>query len=122
MSNKNTTRRGFLQKVGVTVAAATVIDKEAYADINLNRFSSEQDRLNFLETYKIWVNEYIEVVESEKLNHDNIANKHKIMELSAQADSWRHQIIEYLEHEDFKEKYVTLSNKFADSITPELEA
>ena len=122
MSNKNTSRRGFLQKLGVTVGAATLIDKEAFADINPNRFSSKQDRRQFLENYKVWVNEYIEVVEKEKINNADVSNKHKIMELSAQADGWQEQIKEYLKEDAFKQEYIALSKQFADAITPELEA
>lgn len=92
------------------------------ADINLNRFSLKQDRLQFLENYEVWVNEYIKVVEKEKSSEFDIANKHKIMELSAQADGWQEQIKEYLKDENFKQKYIALSKQFAEAITPELEA
>ncbi len=122
MSNQNTNRRGFLQKLGVTVGAAALLDKEALADINPNRFSSIQDRRQFLDKYKIWVHEYIQVVEKEKSNKLDIANKHKIMELSAQADGWQEQIKEYLNDDDFKQEYIALSKQFAEAITPELEA
>ncbi|PKQ63311.1 hypothetical protein [Labilibaculum manganireducens] len=122
MSNQNSTRRGFFQKLGLTVGAAALIETEALADINLNRFSSEEDRKSFLLTYETWVNDYIEVVEKEKLLKSDISNKHRIMELSDQASGWQEQIKEYLQHDDFKNKYISLSKKFAESITPELEA
>ncbi|MDQ1771814.1 hypothetical protein GQR60_15350 [Labilibaculum sp. A4] len=122
MSNQNSTRRGFFQKLGLTVGAAALIETEALADINLNRFSSEEDRNSFLLTYETWVNDYIEVVEKEKLSKSDISNKHRIMELSDQASGWQEQIKEYLQHDDFKNKYISLSKKFAESITPELEA
>ncbi|MDM8159820.1 hypothetical protein QUH73_08350 [Labilibaculum sp. K2S] len=122
MSNQNSTRRGFFQKLGLTVGAAALIETEALADINLNHFSSEEDRKSFLLTYETWVNDYIEVVEKEKLSKSDISNKHRIMELSDQASGWQEQIKEYLQYDDFKNKYISLSKKFAESITPELEA
>ncbi|WP_461631676.1 hypothetical protein [Labilibaculum euxinus] len=122
MSNQNSTRRGFFQKLGLTVGAAALIETEALADINLNRFSSKEDRKSFLLTYETWVNDYIEVVEKEKLSKSDISNKHRIMELSDQASGWQEQIKEYLRHDDFKNKYISLSKKFAESITLELEA
>lgn len=121
MSNQNSTRRGFLQKLGVTVGAVALINNEVLADINLNSYSSEQDRKDFLLKYEIWINDYIEVVEKEKLSNSEISNKHRIMELSEQANGWQPQIKEYLKHEDFKGKYISLSMQLADSITPELE-
>lgn len=122
MSNQNSTRRSFFQKLGLTVGAAALIETEALADINLNRFSSEQDRENFLQQYETWVNSYIEVVEKEKLSKSDLSNKHRIMELSEQANGWQEQIKEYLQHDDFKNRYISLSKQFAESITPELEA
>lgn len=122
MNTKNSTRRGFLQKLGVTVGATALLDKEVLADINLNRYSSEKDRKDFLLKYERWINDYIEVVEKEKLSNSDISNKHRIMELAEQANGWQSQIKEYLQHEDFKGKYIVLSMQLADSITPELEA
>ncbi|WP_372752173.1 hypothetical protein [Labilibaculum sp.] len=122
MSNQNSTRRVFLQKLGVTVVAATAVNKELFADVNLNRFSSKQDRTDFLQQYEKWINEYIEVVDKEKSSKTDVANKHRIMELSEQASGWKEQIKEYLQHDDFKQKYISLSTKFAEAITPELEA
>jgi len=121
MSNQNSTRRGFLQKLGITVGATALIDKEVLADINLNHYSSEQDRKDFLLKYETWINDYIEVVEKEKLSYSEISNKHRIMELSEQANGWQSQIKEYLKHEEFKDKYIALSMQFAEVITPELE-
>jgi hypothetical protein len=122
MSNQNSTRRSFFQKLGLTVGAAALIETEALADINLNRFSSEQDREVFLQKYETWINSYIEVVEKEKLSNSDLSNKHRIMELSEQADGWQEQIKEYLKHDDFKNRYISLSKQFAESITSELEA
>lgn len=122
MSNQNSTRRSFFQKLGLTIGAVTIIEKEALADININRFSTKQDREVFLQKYETWINSYIEVVEKEKLSKSDLSNKHQIMELSEQADGWQEQIKEYLKHDDFKQRYISLSQKFAESITPELEA
>lgn len=99
-----------------------LLETEVLAEVNPNRFSSEHDRAGFLERYENWVNQYIEVVEKEKLNKTDISNKHRIMELSEQANGWNDELKEYLKHDDFKSKYIKLSSKFAEAITPELEA
>ncbi|MPQ47886.1 twin-arginine translocation signal domain-containing protein [Marinifilum sp. N1E240] len=122
MSNQNNTRRGFLQKLGLTVGAAVVLDSEVLAEINPNKYSNETERNEFLNQYEIWVNDYISVVENEKKDSNNVENKKRIMHLSAQAEEWPAQIKEYIKHDDFKQKYFELSKQFAEVITPELEA
>ncbi|WP_421919961.1 twin-arginine translocation signal domain-containing protein [Marinifilum sp.] len=122
MSNQNTNRRSFLQKLGLTAGAVALIDSEVLADVNVNKYSKPEDREAFLTRYEKWVNQYIQVVEEEKKNSENIANKKRIMELSEEADGWQNQIKEYIKHDDFKERYFELSKKFANAITPELEA
>ena len=123
MSNQNnTSRRDFLQKLGLTVGAATLIDSEVLADVNPNKYSSVEDREAFLTRYEKWVDQYIDVVEEEKKNKENIENKKRIMELSEEANGWQEQIKEYIKHDDFKAKYLEVSKRFANSITPELEA
>lgn len=122
MSNQNNTRRGFLQKLGLTVGAAALIDTEVLADVNPNKYSSADERADFLSRYENWVDQYVEVVENEKKDQMNLENKKRIMALSDEADGWQSQIKEYIRHDDFKEKYIELSKRFANAITPDLEA
>jgi len=122
MSNQNSTRRGFFQKLGLTAGGAALLESEELANVNTNRFSTLQDRSAFLEKYEKWVDEYIEVVEMEKQQAQDLSNKHRIMELADQADGWQNQIKEFVKHDDFKNKYLSISKRFAEAITPELEA
>jgi hypothetical protein len=122
MSSQNNTRRGFLQKLGLTVGAAALIDTEVLADVNPNKYSSANERADFLSRYENWVDQYVEVVENEKKDQMNLENKKRIMALSDEADGWQSQIKEYIRHDDFKEKYIELSKRFANAITPDLEA
>jgi hypothetical protein len=122
MEKQNTSRRAFFQKLGLTIGAAALIETEALADINPNKYSNADDRKAFLSRYEKWVDQYIDVVEEEKKSKENISNKKRIMELSEEANGWQEQIREYIRHDDFKDKYISLSKKFADSITPDLEA
>lgn len=122
MKKHSTTRRVFFAKLGLTIGAAALIETEALADISLNQTSSREERDRFLFQYEKWVNQYIEVVEEEKKSKLNIENKKRIMELSDEAQSWQSKIKEYIQHDDFKDKYIALSKKFANTITPELES
>lgn len=122
MEKQDNSRRGFFKKLGLAVGATALVDTEVLADINPSKYSDVEERNEFLSQYENWVNQYIEVVEEEKKNNSNIANKKRIMELSAEADGWQNQIKEYIKYDDFKNRYIEISKRFANSITPELEA
>ena len=121
MSNRDTTRRRFFQKLGLTIGAAAVIETEALADINPNKYSTAKERAAFLVSYEKWVNGYIAVVEAEKKDRTNLENKQRMVDLASEAEVWQNQIKEYIRHADFKDKYIELSKKLADCITSELE-
>ncbi|NOU58987.1 hypothetical protein [Marinifilum caeruleilacunae] len=122
MKKQDTSRRAFFKKIGLGIGAAALIETEAYADINMNKYSTPEERDDFISRYENWVEQYIDVVEEEKRNQNNIENKKRIMELSAEADGWQNQIKEYIKHDDFKERYIEVSKKFASVITVDLES
>ncbi|MFT5750424.1 MAG: hypothetical protein ACI93S_001707 [Ancylomarina sp.] len=119
---KKDNRRKFIQKLGVTVGAATLLDSEAMASVGNMETSKDIERSKFLSNYENWVNQYIDVVEKEKSDKNNMANKHRIMELSHQAKDWQEKIAIYLNDDTFKQRYIQLSMRLSDSITNELEA
>ena len=122
MEKRDNSRRGFFKKLGLVVGATAIVDTDVLADINPSKYSNVAERNEFLSRYEKWVDQYIEVVEEEKKKNINISNKKRIMELSAEADGWQNQIKEYIKHDDFKNRYIEISKRFANSITPELEA
>lgn len=115
-------RRSFLQKLGVSIGVLGLMGNEAFADTNYHEIYKRDERKAFLERYETWVNNYIEVVEKEKSGIPDMENKKRITQLSDEAEQWKSQLKEYIQHEDFKGKYIELSKRFADCITPELEA
>ncbi len=119
---KKDNRRKFIQKLGVTVGAAALLDSEAMASVGKMQASKEIERSEFLNHYENWVNQYIDVVEMEKSDKNNMANKHRIMELSHQAQDWQEKIAIYLNDDSFKQRYIQLSMRLSDSISNELEA
>ncbi|MFA8434610.1 MAG: hypothetical protein ACEPOZ_08855 [Marinifilaceae bacterium] len=117
---KNSSRRKFLKHFGVAVGATSLIGADAFAAAE--RKSNFEKQINFLSKYEVWVDQYVEVIESEKKNCNNIVNKHRIMELAAQAENWQEDIALCLHHEEFRERYIKLSKRLANAITPDLEA
>jgi len=119
---KKDNRRKFIQKLGVTVGATALLNTESMASIANMQSGKDIERAKFLSNYENWVNQYIDVVEKEKTDKNNIANKHRIMELSHQAKDWQEKIALYLNDDQFKKRYIQLSMQLSDSINKELEA
>jgi uncharacterized protein YciU (UPF0263 family) len=119
---KKDNRRKFIQKLGVTVGATALLNTESIASVANMRTDKDLERAEFLNNYKNWINQYIDVVEKEKSDKFNIANKHRIMELSHQAKDWQEKIAVYLNDDTFKQRYIQLSMHLSDSISNEPEA
>lgn len=119
---KKDNRRKFIQKLGVTVGATALLNTESIASVANMQSGKDLERSEFLNNYENWINQYIDVVEKEKSDKNNMANKHRIMELSHQAKNWQEKIALYLNDDQFKKRYIQLSMQLSDSICPELEA
>lgn len=119
---KKDNRRKFIQKLGITVGATALLTTESIASIANMQSGKDLERSRFLHNYENWVNQYIDIVEKEKSDRNNMANKHRIMELSHQAKDWQEKIALYLNDDAFKQRYIQLSMQLSDTISPELEA
>ena len=119
---KKDNRRKFIQKLGLTLGASALLDTESIASVARMQTGQDLERSEFLRNYENWVKQYIDVVEKEKKDKTNIANKHRIMELSHQARNWQEKIAIYLNDDNFKQRYIQLSMRLSDSISNELEA
>lgn len=119
---KKDNRRKFIQKLGVTVGATALLNTESIASVVNMQSGKDLERSEFLHNYENWVNKYIDVVEREKSDKNNMANKHRIMELSHQAKDWQEKIAVYLNDDQFKKRYIQLSMQLSDTISHELEA
>ncbi len=119
---KKDNRRKFIQKLGITVGATALLTTESIASVANMQSGKDLERSEFLNNYENWVNQYIDVVEKEKADKHNMANKHRIMELSHQAKDWQEKIALYLNDDAFKQRYIQLSMQLSDTISPELEA
>jgi len=119
---KKDNRRKFIQKLGLTVGASALLDTDSIASVARMHTGQELERSKFLTNYENWVNQYIDLVEKEKSDKNNMANKHRIMELSHQAKDWQEKIAIYLNDDTFKQRYIQLSMRLSDSINNELEA
>ena len=119
---KKENRRKFIQKLGETVGATALFNTESTALVAKMQSGKDLERSKFLTNYENWINQYIVVVEKEKTDKHNMANKHRIMELSHQVKDWQERIAIYLNDDHFKQRYIQLSMRLSDRISHELEA
>ena len=69
---KKDNRRKFIQKLGVTVGATALLNTESIASVANMRTGKDIERAEFLNNYEIWVNQYINVIEKEKSDKNNM--------------------------------------------------
>tara|TARA_R110001583_G_scaffold10417_8_gene47925 strand:+ start:23853 stop:24230 length:378 start_codon:yes stop_codon:yes gene_type:complete len=109
-------RKKITQKLNLTVSATALLNTKSTNSLASVRTNKDVERSIFLSNYENWVNQYINVVEKEKLDKNNMANKHRIMRLSHQAKGWQEKIAVYLNNAPFKQRYIQLSMRLSNSI------
>ena len=119
---KEDKKRKFTQKLGITIGSTTLLENKAITSVTNTQKGKDIERSRFLSKYENWVNQYIDVVEQEKSDKNNMANKHRIMDLSHKAKGWQEKIAIYLNNDTFKKRYTQLSMRLSDSISNKLKA
>ena len=115
-------KKEIIQKLGITIGSTALLDNKAITSVANTQKGKDIERSRFLSKYENWVNQYIDVVEKEKSDKNNMANKHRIMDLSHKAKDWQEKIAIYLNNDTFKKRYIQLSMRLSDSISGKLKA
>lgn len=102
MSQNNSTRRKFLQFIGLT-ASATVISKSALANFTnhteILKLNSVQQE--FMIRYGEWMDEFTEVVRIQKTAPDDIENHKKMIALTQKVAAFQPELTEFMKDETF---------------------
>lgn len=102
MTEKQSTRRKFLQYLGLS-AGATVIS----ATVGATGFDHEEiKKLNtpqqeFMLDYEQWMNDYIKVIRVQKTDPDNLIYHQQLADLSAKAEAFQPILAEMMKDETF---------------------
>jgi len=102
MTEKQSTRRKFLQLLGLTASAALVsgnalasgFDKE-----EIKKLTAPQQE--FMLHYEDWMTEYIKVIRIQKTDPDNIAYHKELGELSTKAESFQPTLAVFMQDPTF---------------------
>lgn len=102
MSENQSTRRKFLQFIGLT-ASATVVSKSALANFTrpeeILKLNSVQQE--FMIRYGKWMDEFTEVVRIQKTAPDNLENHKKMIALTEKATAFQPELAEFMKDETF---------------------
>ncbi|HKR07117.1 MAG TPA: hypothetical protein VJY62_20940 [Bacteroidia bacterium] len=106
MSEKQSSRRKFLQVLGVT-AGASLVNTNALAGFvehqQLLKLNPAQQE--FMVRYGKWMDEFIEAIRIKKLYPGNVENQKKMFFLSAEAEKFKPELTEFMKDETFSMIY-----------------
>jgi hypothetical protein len=99
---ENTSRRNFLKKAGLT-AGATLTASGVLASLvktdEIMQLNPEQKE--FMLEYGKWMDDFIEVIRSQRKNPSDLENQKRMMALTAVAELWKPKLNEYMKDEKF---------------------
>lgn len=102
MTKKQSTRRRFLQMLGLSVGAG-LVSKSAIASIidqtEIKKLNPEQQK--FMLRYEAWMTEFIEVIRIQKTEPDNIENHKKMISLTEISEGFKPELDVYMKDETF---------------------
>jgi hypothetical protein len=111
-------RRGFLRKLGFTLGATLTANSLISANIkeSIQEMNITPDQKTFMTHYEKWMDEFIEVIKTQKVDPENVANNTKIVELSERAKKWQTQLHDYMNDEKFARYYMISSERMTMEI------
>jgi len=112
----NDSRRNFLKKIGMTLTAAATTTFAAGA-VKTSKFDKlSLEKQAFLKKYKIWIDNFKNVVNVQKVDPQHAANNEYMMKLSEEAENWKAELQSYLTDQDFAEEYLKLTVELTNKI------
>ncbi len=102
MSDKQSSRRKFLQFLGLT-AGATIVSKNVFAKgfdhTEIRKLTEKQQEFMF--RYEKWMDEFIQVINVQKTEPENMENQKKVMSLSKLSEEFKPELDEHMKDETF---------------------
>ena len=106
MSEKQSTRRNFLQLLGLSVSA-TLISKSAVAgfigEAEISTLNPEQQK--FMIRYGKWMDEFIKVIHIRKTDPVSQMNNTKMIALTEKAEELKPELNEFMKDKTFQQIY-----------------
>ena len=118
MDSYESTRRGFLQKLGLTVGAAVIGTGVKASQIvqKSTDFPLSKEQSTFLEGYEVWMSDFMEVIKERRTMPDDLEVNKRLMRLSEQAEGWQSQLKDHMQDQNFASHYMIVTEKMTNEI------
>lgn len=117
-----TNRRNFIKKAGLVFGATALVGSTEKLISSSSLFDhsalANEEQTQLLIRFENWVNEYIEVVEKEKIKNREFKDNQAITSLPSEIEKWMPEIKKHLGDKQFATEYLKVSNKLTQSIDP----
>lgn len=117
MTEKSTSRRNFLQLLGLSAGAA-LLPTETMAGFvdhkEILKLTPEQQ--TFLLKYEIWMDDFIKVIHLQKENPQNSENHANMLALSQKAEDMKPELTEFMKDEKFFKIYQVSIQRMTNEI------
>lgn len=102
MSDQSSSRRKFLQVLGVTAGTALISSNQINAiseSETVHKLNPEQQE--FMDKYGKWMDEFIDAIRIQKTDRSNTDNNLKMAALSDQAETFKPELAKFMQDEKF---------------------
>jgi hypothetical protein len=112
MKSEIHSRKSFLKKLGMVVGAGAVAPFATASGVTFrNDEMLDDEQKEFLLVYESWLEEFHGIVKLQKSGLETATTRKQMIELTARAQEWRHQLEVHMLNHNFAQHYnqITLS-------------
>ncbi|MDA3907045.1 MAG: twin-arginine translocation signal domain-containing protein [Bacteroidales bacterium] len=115
-----TNRRDFLKKSVLTFGAAAIAGSTAKLISSSPSFDNTKlansEQVQLLTRFENWVNNYIQVVEDEKLQNREFKNNQALTTLPDELEKWMPELKKHMADKQFATEYLKISERLTQVI------
>ena len=113
MDSYESTRRYFLQKLGLTVGAVAAGGLQASARIVQKKvqYPLTEEQQAFMKEYDRWMDRFIEVIKERRERPDDLEVNMRLIRLSEQSEAWQPRVNKFMEDENFARHYMIATER-----------
>lgn len=102
MAKTQSTRKRFLQLLGISTGATLIGGQALAAGINYPDIRMlKREHQEFMTRYEKWIDEYIQVIRIRKSEPGNMENHKAMMALTEKAETFKPELAKYMQDETF---------------------
>jgi hypothetical protein len=118
MDNYESTRRGFLRKLGLSVGAAVSVTGVKGIEIMEKHldFPLSEAQQQFIIKYESWMDNFVKIINLRKGDPDNLEYNLQLMRLSEEHEQWQGEVKTYIEDQNFAKHYMIITQRITNQI------